>query len=63
MTDWNVKTLRTFKQLCRLSATAMILGNVSNEGHVMLPYVFPQGLRVNSAVCNDVLVKVIKPVV
>ena len=42
-------------------ATVMVLGVVSNEGHVMPPHFFPQGLRVNSAIYIEVLETVVKP--
>ena len=41
--------------------TVMVLGVVSSEGHVMPPYIFPQGLRVNAAGYINVLKTVVKP--
>ena len=31
----------------KFSATVMVFGVVLSEGHVMLPYIFPKGLKVN----------------
>ena len=45
----------------KFPATVMVLGVVSSEGHVMPPYFFPQGLRVNAAGYLDVLKAVVKP--
>ena len=42
-------------------ATVMVLGAVSNEGHVMLPHFFPQRLRVNVATYIKTLEAVTKP--
>lgn len=42
-------------------ATVMVLGVVSSEGHVMPPYIFSQGLRVNAAGYIEVLKTVVKP--
>ena len=42
-------------------ATVVVLVVVSNEGHVMPPHFFPQGLRVNSAAYIDVLGTAVKP--
>ena len=39
----------------------MILGVVSNEGHVMPPRFFRQGLRVNAAIYIAVLEATVKP--
>ena len=36
-------------------ATVMVLGVVSNEGHVKPPHIFRQGLRVNAATYIEVL--------
>ena len=33
----------------------MVLGVISNEGHVMLPHFFEQGHRVNAAAYIDIL--------
>ena len=41
-------------------ATVMILGVVSNEGHVMPPHLFHQGLRVNAVTYIEVLEAVVK---
>ena len=38
----------------------MVLGVVSNEGHVMPPHFFQEGLRVNSATYIEVLDTVVK---
>ena len=40
--------------------TVMVLGVVSNEGHVMPSHFFPQGLRVNAAAYIAVLEAVVK---
>ena len=45
----------------KFPATVMVLGVVNNEGHVMPPHFFPQGLRVNSAAYIGVLGTVVKP--
>ena len=45
----------------KFPATVMVLGVVSNEGHVMPPHFFPQGLRVNSTAYIEVLKTVVKP--
>ena len=45
----------------KFPVTVMALGVVSNEGHVMPPHFFLQGLRVNSAAYIDVLGTVVKP--
>lgn len=45
----------------KFPATVMVLGVVSNEGHVMPPHFFPQRLRVNSAAYIEVLQTVVKP--
>ena len=39
----------------------MVMGLVSNEGHVMDPYFFPQGLKINTEVYLDVLQRVMVP--
>jgi transposase len=39
----------------------MVFGVVSNEGHVMPPYFFPQGLRINALAYKEVLKTVVKP--
>jgi len=39
----------------------MVLGVVSNEGHVMPSHFFPQGLWVNAAAYIAVLEAVVKP--
>ena len=48
-------------QKTKFPATVMVLGVVSNEGDVMPPYVFPAGLKINTAVYIDVLEKVVVP--
>ncbi|EFN86287.1 hypothetical protein EAI_08893, partial [Harpegnathos saltator] len=45
----------------KFPATVMVLGVVSNEGHVMPPHFFRQGLRVNAAAYIEVLETVVKP--
>lgn len=45
----------------KFPATVMVLGVVSNEGHVMPPHFFSQGLRVNAAAYIEVLESVVKP--
>lgn len=45
----------------KFPVTVMVLGVVSNEGHGMPPYFFPQGLRVNAAAYIEVLETVVKP--
>ena len=45
----------------KFPATVMVLGVVSNEGHVMPSCFFTQGLRVNSAAYIYVLGTVVKP--
>ena len=42
-------------------ANVMVLGMVSNEGHVLSPPFFRQGLRVNPATYIEVLEAVVKP--
>lgn len=44
----------------KVPATVMVLGVVSNEGHVMPPHFFHQGLRVNAAAYTEVLETVVK---
>lgn len=39
----------------------MVLGVISNDGYVMPPHFFPQGLRVNAAAYIEVLEAVVKP--
>ena len=41
--------------------TVMVLGIISNEGHVMPPHFFPQGLRLNANGYIEVLETVVKP--
>ncbi len=45
----------------KFPATVMVLGVVSNEGDVMMPHIFPKGLRVNRAEYIKVLDEVVKP--
>ena len=47
--------------LSKTSATVTILGVTGNEGHMIPPHFFPQGLRVNSAAYIHVLETVAKP--
>ena len=42
-------------------ATVIVLGVVNSDSHIMPPYIFPQGLRVNAAAYIDVLKMVVKP--
>jgi len=42
-------------------SSVMVLGVVSSEGHIMPPYFFPQGLRINADAYIDVLRTVVKP--
>ena len=45
----------------KFPAQVMVLGVVSNEGDVMPPHVFAQGLKINTEVYIDVLSNVVKP--
>ena len=45
----------------KFPATVMVLGVVSNEGHIMPPHFFQQGLRVNAVAYIEVLETVVKP--
>lgn len=45
----------------KFPSSVMVLGVVSNEGHVMPPHFFPQGLRVNAAAYIETLDTVVKP--
>lgn len=45
----------------KFPSSLMILGVVSNEGHVMPPYFFPQGLRINASVYIEALDTCVKP--
>ena len=45
----------------KVPATVMVLGVVSNEGPVMPPHFFRQGLRVNATTYIEVLEAVVKP--
>ena len=42
-------------------ATVMVFGVVSSEGHIMPPYIFEVGLKVNTEVYLDVLKSVVIP--
>ena len=42
-------------------SSVMVFGVVSSEGHIMPPYFFPQGLRINADAYIDVLKMVVKP--
>ena len=44
----------------KFPSTVMVLDVISNEGHVMPPHFFLQGLRVNAAVYIDVLASVVR---
>ena len=41
-------------------SSVMVLGVVRSEGHIMPPYFFPQGLRINADAYIDVLKTVVK---
>ena len=45
----------------KFPATVMVFGVVSSEGHIMPPYIFEVGLKVNSKVNLDVLKSVVIP--
>ena len=45
----------------KFSATVMIFGVVSSEGHIIPPHIFDVGLKVNSKVYLDVLKSVVIP--
>ena len=45
----------------KFSATLMVFGVVSSEGHIMLPHIFEVGLKVNTKVYLDVLKSVVIP--
>jgi hypothetical protein len=45
----------------KFPATVMVLRVISNEGDVMLPYIFPKGLRVKTKEYLQVLDEVVKP--
>ena len=45
----------------KFSATVMIFGVVSTEGHIMPPHIFEVGLKVNTKVYLDVLKSVVIP--
>lgn len=45
----------------KFPSIVMVLDVVSNEGHVIPPHFFPQGLRVNAAAYIEVLETVVKP--
>ena len=45
----------------KFPATVMVFGVVSSEGHIMLPYIFEVGLKVNTKVYLDVLKSVVIP--
>ena len=45
----------------RFSATVMVFGGVSSEGHIMPPHIFEVGLKVNTKVYLDVLKSVVIP--
>ena len=42
-------------------ATVLVFGVVSSEGHIMPPYIFEVGLKVNTKVYLDVLKSVVLP--
>ena len=43
----------------KFPATVMVFGGVSSEGHIMAPYIFEVGLKVNTKVYLDVLKRVV----
>ena len=43
----------------KFSATVMVFGVVSSEGHIMPPHIFDVGLKVNTKVNLDVLKSVV----
>ena len=45
----------------KFPATVIVLGVVSNEGHIMPPHIFEVGLKVNTKVYLDVLKSVVIP--
>ena len=45
----------------KFSATVMVFGVVSSEGHIMLPHIFEVGLKINTKVYLDVLKSVVIP--
>ena len=45
----------------KFSATVMVFGMVSSEGHIMPPHIFEVGLKVNTKVYLDVLRSVVIP--
>ena len=45
----------------KFPATVMVFGMVSSEGHIMPPYIFEIGLKVNTKVYLDVLKSVVIP--
>ena len=45
----------------RFLSSVMVLGVISNQGHIMSPFVFPKGLRVTAEIYQDVLRSVVKP--
>ena len=45
----------------KFPATVMVLGEVSSEGHIMLPHIIEVGLKVNTKVYLDVLKSVVIP--
>ena len=45
----------------KFPATVMIFGVLSSEGHIMPPYIFEVGLKINTKVYLDVLKSVVIP--
>jgi DDE superfamily endonuclease len=45
----------------KFPSSVMVFGVVTNEGHVMPPYFFPQGLRVNADAYIETLDTIVKP--
>ena len=55
----NMDVLRLMET--KFSATVMVFGVVSSEGHIMPPHIFEVGLKVNTKVYLDVLRSVVIP--
>ena len=47
--------------LTKFPALVMVLGVVSNKGHMKPPYFFQKGLSLNAAIYIDVMVDMVKP--
>ena len=59
MQIWIATNIRVMKT--KFSATVMVFGVVSSEGHIMPPHIFEVGLKVNNKVSLDVLKSVVIP--